>query len=228
MNGSVVIKSFPHGINLILNPEIPFEELLIDIGEKFKESSSFFKKASMALSFEGRQLSDTEEIMVMEAIMKNCDVHIMCIVGHDDEKDRNYIKALDRMDYQLNLDNDGKVYKGSLKNGESLDSKNNIFVLGDVNPGCIVHSEQSIIVLGGLYGEAYAGSKGAKDAVIIALEMEPEKLFIGDFKYKSSKPSKWGIRQKVQPKIAYLKKDKLNVESLTKELLSSILEIPQN
>ena len=57
---------------------------------------------------------------------------------------------------------------------------------------------------------------------MVALEMEPERLKIGDFKYKTNgKQSKWGIRPKVQPKIAYVKNDKIIFEPLTKDLLSS-------
>lgn len=217
MINNVVIKSFPNGITLHMNSEISFDDLLKEIAQKFTESRGFFKQASMALSLEGRELSDTEEIMILETIMKNSDLHIMCIVGHDDEKNRNYIKALDRMELQLSHGNDGKFYKGSLKNGDSLESENNIVILGDVNPGCSVKSSKNIIVLGGLYGKAIAGA----DCYVLALEMEPEKLFVGDFKYKTNKPSKWGIHPKVQPKLAYTKNDKVVVEPLTKELLSS-------
>lgn len=218
MAQNVIIKSYPNGITLHMNSTVEFPILLAEIGEKFAQARGFFKQASMALSLEGRELSDTEEIMILEAIMKNSDLHIMCIVGHDEEKNRNYIKALDRMELQLSHGNDGKLYKGSLKNGDSLESENNVVILGDVNPGCTVRSAKSIIILGGLYGEAYAGP----DGYVLALEMEPEKLFIGDFKYKFTKPSKWGIHPKVQPKLAFAKNDKIVMEPLTKELLSSL------
>ena len=218
MAQNVVIKSFPNGISLHMNSEVDFPTLLEEIGQKFVQARGFFKQASMALSLEGRELSDTEEIMILETIMKNSDLHIMCLVGHDEEKNRNYIKALDRMELQLNHGNDGKLYKGSLTNGDSLESENNVVILGDVNPGCMVRSSKSIIILGGLYGEAYAG----QDGYVLALEMEPEKLFLGDFKYKSTKASKWGIHQKVQPKLAYTKNEKVVMEPLTKELLSSL------
>ena len=63
---------------------------------------------------------------------------------------------------------------------------------------------------------------GREDAYIVALEMEPERLKIGDFKYKTNaKQSKWGIRPKVQPKIAHLKNGKIVFDPLTKELLGT-------
>ena len=55
MSQSVTIKSNKYGINLVLDPEIGFDELLKDVVEKFKASSTFFKNAKLALSFEGRK-----------------------------------------------------------------------------------------------------------------------------------------------------------------------------
>ena len=43
MSQSVTIKSNKYGINLVLDPEIGFDELLKDVVEKFKASSTFFK-----------------------------------------------------------------------------------------------------------------------------------------------------------------------------------------
>ena len=125
------------------------------------------------------------------------------------------------MDKKLSGTEGGQFYKGTLKNREVIETENSIVVLGDVYPGSAVFSAGNIIILGGLYGEAYAGGDGREDAYIVALEMEPERLKIGDFKYKSSKPAKWGIKPKIQPQIAYVKNDRVILESLTKELLST-------
>ena len=93
-------------------------------------------------------------------------------------------------------------------------------MLGDVYPGSSVISTRNIIILGGLYGEAYAGGNGDEEHYIVALEMEPEQLQIGDFKYRANeKGNKWGIKPKVKPKIAYVKNERIVVEPLTKELL---------
>ena len=61
MSQSVMIKSNKYGINLVLDPNIPFVELLKDVIEKFKASEKFFKNAELAISFEGRKLSEEEE-----------------------------------------------------------------------------------------------------------------------------------------------------------------------
>ena len=222
MKDLVIIKSYPHGINLKLKEDADFEQILCEIAVKFREAKAFFGKSSMALSIEGRGLNDVEELRILDAIRSNSDLQIACVVGKDDTKEQNYVHALDQLDEHLKEGGAGQFYKGSLKNGEVIETEGSIVILGDVYPGCAVISARNIIVLGGLYGEAYAGGNGQDDAYVVALEMEPERLKIGDFKYKfSGKAPKWGIKPKVQPKIAYVKNKKIVFDGLTKELLGS-------
>lgn len=43
MKSSVIIKGNKYGFQIVLNPTLPFEELLREVGDKFKESNSFFR-----------------------------------------------------------------------------------------------------------------------------------------------------------------------------------------
>lgn len=222
MKDAVLIKSFPNGIALHLDGEVPFEKLLDEIAYKFSEARNFFGHASMALSIEGRHMSGAEEILILEAIKQNSDLNIICIVGKDETTNKNFIKALAHMEKKLSGGDEGQFFKGSLKNKEVLETENSIIVLGDVYPGSAVISAKNVIILGGLYGEVYAGGNGQEKAFVAALEMEPERIKIGDFKYKpTTKQSKWGIRPKVQPKIAYVKNNRITFEPLTKDMLSN-------
>ena len=81
MKNSVIIKSFQSGIVLHLDPDLPFTELIIDVEDKFRESSSFFKDAKMALSIKGRILSEEEEKQILDTIAANSDLRIICLVG---------------------------------------------------------------------------------------------------------------------------------------------------
>ena len=222
MKEAVLIKSFSNGIALHLDAEMSFEDLLQEIAYKFSEARAFFGKASMALSIEERQVTGAEEIRILETIRQNSDLNIICIVGKDEATNKNFIRALAHMEKKLSGGEDGQFMKGSLKNREVLETENSIIILGDVYPGSAVISAKNIIILGGLYGEANAGGNGQEGAFVAALEMEPERIKVGDFKYKpATKQSKWGIRPKVQPKIAYVKNNKVVFEPLTKEVLST-------
>lgn len=205
-----------------MREDASMEEILQELTVKFTEARNFFGSSTMALSMEGRKMTEAEEILILDTIRVNSNVRIACIVGHDDDTNKNFIKALQHMDKKLSGTEGGQFYKGTLKNREVIETENSIVVLGDVYPGSAVFSAGNIIILGGLYGEAYAGGDGREDAYIVALEMEPERLKIGDFKYKTNaKQLKWGIHPKVQPKIAHLKGGKIVFDPLTKELLGA-------
>lgn len=224
MKNAVIIKSFPNGLSIFLDSELPFSQLLEEIAMKFSESANFFKDASMVLSFEGRVLSDQEERQIVDVISASSRLKIVCIMGKDEETERNFVKALQQLSFhQEVMENAGQFYKGTLKDGQILETENSIIVLGDVYPGACIISSKDIVVLGGLYGQAYAGGNGEDGHFVVALEMSPEKLKIGDFKYKTSeKQSKWSIKPKIQPKIAYVNDARVFIEPITKELLNDL------
>lgn len=225
MRNSVIIKSFQHGISLHLPAEDSMEELLEKIAFKFKESTAFFKDAKMILSIEGRTLSDEEEKAIIETIETNSDIKILCLIGKDAETENQILKALEQ--YQ-NIVSDkkeqnlGQFYKGSLKNGQVLETDSSIIILGDVHPGANVISKKDIIVIGGLYGNAYAGGNGETGHYIIALDISAECIKVDNHRYNAPKKPKWPIRPKYQPKIVHVVNDSLVVEPVSKDLAEKI------
>ena len=224
MKNAVVIKSFQNGLSIFLDDEVSFSELIEEIAFKFREAAHFFKDASMVVSFEGRELSDQEERQIVNTITANSSLNVVCIVGKNEETNKNFVKALQKLSYhQQVMENAGQFYKGTLKDGQTLETENSVIVLGDVYPGASIISNKDIVILGGLYGQAYAGGSGDEGHFVVALEMSPEKLKIGDFKYKTSeKQSKWSIKPKIQPKIAFVRDQRVVIEPITKELLSDL------
>ena len=221
MKDNVVIKSYKKGIALHLNDEVDFDIILQEIAYRFSEARDFFGKSVMALSIEGRKVSDTEEIRILEAIRENSDMKISCIVGKDDDEEKIFIKASEEMEKKLSGGENGQFFKRSLKESDVLETDTSIIILGDVEAGCAVISPKNIIILGTLRGEAYAGGNGKDGAFVAALEMEPERIKIGDFKYKPiQKKSAWGKRTKAQPKIAVVKNRQIVLAPFTKDLLN--------
>ena len=223
MKNAVILKSFQNGISIYLDENVPFENLIQEIAVKFKESSKFFGEAKMALSIEGRVVNEAEEMQILQTIHQNSQVEIVCLVGKNEEKNRQLFYALE--DWKLGRKEtcNGQFYRGTLKNHQVLETESSIVVIGDVHQGSAVVSTKDIIILGALYGEAYAGGNGEKDHFVVALEMAPERLKIGDFKYKTKAgKAKWGLKPKAQPKIAYVKDNKVVMESITKELLDGL------
>lgn len=224
MKNSVILKSFSSGISVIMNNDIPFEELLQDIAQKFIETDSFFKDASVALSLEGRNLSEEEERKILDVITENSHLNILCLMGKKDDKNIKFLALQNNLKFQDD-ENCGQFYRGTLSNGQSIETEHSIIILGDVNEGCSVCSSKDIVVIGSLLGDAYAGASGNKNHFVVALDMKPQKLKIGDYSYTKgfTEKKKTLFSSKVQtvPKIAYTYNGEILVEEINSELLDS-------
>lgn len=219
VRSAVIIKSFPDGIAVVLDPEIGFDELKAAVERKFSESAKFFGTAKVVLSFEGRKLTEEEEIELVEVISGASRIDITCLIEKDPEKNEVYLNAMNK--FSENSDNnDGQFYRGTLKSGQTLETDYSIVILGDVNPGAKVVSAGNIVVLGTLYGSAYAGGMNGNNFVA-ALEMKPTQIKIGDIIAKQGEKGFFGLlRSKPVPKIAYVEGSQIMIRPITKELLN--------
>lgn len=219
MNNSVIIKGNTHGIVVVLDKNMAFEELKENIAVKFKDSAKFLGKAQMAVSFEGRKLSNDEEREVLDVINENSDLHVICVVDLDEEKDKVFKKALD--DRLMELSNQtGQFYKGNLRSGQVLETETSVIVIGDVNPGASVVSKGNIIVLGALKGTVFAGAGGNQNAFVLALDMNPGQIRIADTIARApDHPSKEELKE---TKLAFLEEGNIYIEPLNKKVLNDI------
>lgn len=219
VNNSVIIKGNKYGIIVVLNPDIAFDELKELIAEKFKESSKFFENAKMAISFEGRILTNEEQRDILDIIGKNTDMQIVCVIDNDPKKEELFQKTLEQKLMELD-NNTGQFYKGILRSGASLEFESSVVIIGDVNNGARVVSKGNIIVLGSLKGNAFAGATGNTNAFVVALDMRPTQIRIADVIARSpDKPVKDSVKE---AKIAFLEDNNIYIEPLNKNVLNDI------
>ncbi len=226
MSQSVTIKSNKYGINLVLDPDIAFNDLKRDIIDKFKASVGFFKNAKLAISFEGRSLSGDEEQQIIEAIESNTTIRILCIVENGSKQEavmKEQIDAFYEEVQKQSIQQNQQVaqvmqqvepqqiisevaipdqfYRGTLRSGQVISSESSVTIIGDVNPGAKIIAAGNIVILGALKGNAHAGCTGDRSCFIFALDMQPIQIQIGDLIAKSpDKPEpKRRVRRKEKP-----------------------------
>lgn len=221
MNNSVIIKGNKHGIVVVLDENIPFAELKEALVEKFQSASKFFDKASMAVSFEGRRLTSSEEKEILDIISKNSELNIVCVIDNDKMRDDYYKKAVNEKLEELSS-HTGQFYKGTLRSGQVLESESSIIVLGDVNPGARIISKGNVVVLGSLKGLVFAGANGNQDSFVVALEMAPMQIRIGDIIARSNDGAQIKPGKSIDPKIAYVDDGNIYIEKLDKNALADI------
>lgn len=238
VSNTVIIKGNKHGITVVLNGDDSFADLKNSVREKFRQSAAFFGKADMALAFEGRFLSEDQQIQLMEIIQEETEMNILCIVDLDKDRDALFEAAVktqtelqEEMPGATTAHNnnaggtsEGLFYKGTLRSGQVLESETSVIVLGDVNPGGRIISAGNVIVLGSLRGNVFAGANGDEHAFVVALEMNPMQIKIADVIARSSDsaPKKKSKNKGVMPKISFVEDGNIYIEDLTSDILEDI------
>ena len=242
LDNSVIIKGSNSGITVFLDSEMAFEDLLESVSEKFKSASKFFNNANMAISFDGRDLSAEEEKRILNVISDVSDLYIVCVLDDNNNMMEIYEDAVKKAIASVDVSepvvqpvndmaSDPKTacmfYKGTLRSGQVFESDGSVVVLGDVNPGGKVVAKGSVIVLGSLKGNIFAGVDGNENAFVVALEMSPMQIKIGEIIARSSdvgtKITKGRNKTKViEPKIAYVYDQNIYIEDLEQNALDDI------
>ena len=70
------------------------------------------------------------------------------------------------------------LHKGTVRSGTRISSNGDLFIIGDVNPGAIISANNNVYVWGKLFGIAFAGKNGNKNASIASLYLNPLQLRI--------------------------------------------------
>mgnify|MGYP002581308055 CR=1 FL=1 len=225
----VILKGSKSGIELTLDPEMDFPDLLEAVKEKFSSGSHFLGTAQVALSFKGRDLSEDEEACILQTIHANSDLDVVCLVDPDKMKEEMYSKALNDRLAELNNNmneklmamnaNSGQFFKGNLRSGQVLEFDTSVVILGDINAGAQVVSTGNVVILGALNGNVYAGASGRTNSFIFALKMNPLQIRIADVIARSSDEK---TDPPKDPQIAYLENNTIYVDSLSKSSLADI------
>lgn len=228
---SIVIKGNKYGIVVVMDSDTSFDEIKNQLEEKLKESARFFGNGTMAISFEGRNLDDEQQKELLNVISESSDLNIACIIDHDEKLTEIFKKSVEKIE---NIDdnkedepmteptaavdkNTGKFFRGTLRSGQILESDTSIVVIGDVNPGASVSAGGNIIILGSLKGTVSAGMNGDGKAFIVALDMAPVQVRIGDTIARCPERQK---KAKPETKIAYLNNGTIYIDPLSKDLLN--------
>ena len=217
---AVIIKSNPYGLVLMLDGSMPFEELREAVAEKFRKSAKFFKKASLALTFRGRVLTNEQEALLVDEIVQNSGIHVICIVDEAKETEVYYKKAGTQA-LEKQKQEDGQFYRGTLRTGQVRETESSIVIIGDVNPGAQVISKGNIVILGCCMGNIYAGASGNAGCFAAALTMKPMQVRIADKTARSAIVKKTDTGEyPVDPKIIYIKDEHLQIKPITNETLN--------
>lgn len=215
---SVILKWYKNGIVIYSNKELEYEAFQTAVEEKFEKSKSFFNGSSMKVGFQGLERSNEEYEQIIRYISEkfHCQFTLWDspeVPEHSTPKKVNSFAAkTDVISRALELDADEnltKFYKKTVRSGQLLKSNGHLVVLGDVNPGAELEAVGNIMVMGTIKGIVHAGSKGDRDAVVVALNLSPTQLRIADIITRAPDEE---TKTDLNPEMAYIKDNQIFIE----------------
>ena len=261
MKNTVIIKGNRYGISIVLDKDLEFSELLKELASRLEGAEDFFDcDKQLAITFEGRVLSNDELDQILTVIKENSKLNIQYIMDENSELETTFYDIIQSGDTSTEIeeaeeiteedqkqsygngmvedtinppeekkaletasDNTGMFYKGTLRSGQTLETKSSLVIIGDVNPGATVIAGGNIIVIGALKGSVAAGSNGNYHSFVIALSMEPMQIQIADIIARSPDTRK-GSKLRKESMIAAIIDNQIYIESISKAAIQDILK----
>ncbi len=234
-SNSVIFKGKKDGILIVLDDKITFDELKSAFEKKILQAGAFFRGANLSITFKGRDLSEGEEMQLLNIISETSGLNIsfvhdknepvfvkqqklskidnIDILSKNDKKtSEEYFKNNITKNFISAYENITSFHKGSIRSGQSLRFKGSIVIIGDINPGGEVLAEGNVIVIGSVKGLVHAGCTGYSDCFVIGLNMHPTQLRIADI--VTYFPKKDKKKSSVVPECAFAKNGEIYVEPL--------------
>ncbi|NLL05686.1 MAG: septum site-determining protein MinC [Clostridiaceae bacterium] len=218
--GSVVFKGSLNCLTIIMKEEVDFDEILSQMEGKILSAGKFFRGAKLMVKYRGKKLSSAEEEKVFQLLQTKSGAEITGIEMDMEEPIKQEVEPVPQPHAKIRMSNfyfkgleEGitKFYRGTVRSGQLINFDGNIVVIGDVNPGAEIVAMGNVVVMGSLRGIVHAGANGNKQAIVVALNLQPTQLRIADVITRS--PDEKDTSGQFVPELAYIKDDIVYIES---------------
>lgn len=212
--GSVVFKGSLNCLTVILKEEVEFDEILKQMEEKILSAGKFFKGARLMVKYRGKKLTFDEEQKMFQLLQSKSGAKITGIEMDTEEPPKVEVEPQPQPHAKIRMSNfffkgleEGitKFYRGTVRSGQLLNFDGNLVVVGDVNPGAELIATGNVVVMGTLRGIVHAGANGNKEAIVVALNLQPTQLRIADVITRP--PDENDNGGQFIPELAYIKDD---------------------
>ena len=200
----IEIKLKRNEININLNENSEYKEIVKNLKKKLPELKNLYKEDKTPIFVTGEVLKNKEIAEIKKLIQDEIDVEI--------EFDSPEVLGLYgiRKTYNEDIGESNTIYhRGSLRSGQKLENEGSIVIIGDVKSGAEVIAGENIIVVGKLMGLAHAGAKGNKKAIIASEKIDSPQIRISNIVKEMEKNDD---DYSVKYKYAYVNEDKIELE----------------
>ena len=188
-NSIVALRAYKDGFHLIIRPHLSIEEVEEAIQQEMSRMNQPLIGASVQIDLKCPVLKEKEMAYLKSKLQETYNLTVRSIEAFDEQTPPPIAAAPtthalpQRMDTQSSRDSEpSRIIPYTIRSGQTEDfPQGSLIIYGDVNSGAEVKAGGDIVVLGALRGNAHAGINGRLSAVIIATDLVPVQLQIGNF-----------------------------------------------
>ncbi len=189
-NSTVALRAYRDGLHLIIKPHLSITEIEEAIQEEISRMNRPLTGASVQIDLKGPDLKDEEIAYLRSKLQESYNLTVRGI-GAPEEPAPQPIAAAPTthiISQAVNTQPDtrdsepSRIVPYTIRSGQTEDfPQGSLIIYGDVNSGAEVRSGGDIVILGALRGNAHAGMNGRLSSVIIAMDLVPLQLQIGNY-----------------------------------------------
>lgn len=188
-NSIVSLRAYRDGLHLIIKPHLSITEIEEAIQEEISRMNRPLNGASVQIDLKCPILQDEEMAYLRSKLKDAYNLTVRGIVATDEPVSPPIAAAptthiiAQPVNSTDSRDNEtSRIVPHTIRSGQTEDfPRGSLIIYGDVNSGSEVKAGGDIVVLGALRGNAHAGINGRLSSVIIAMELVPLQLQIGNF-----------------------------------------------
>ena len=193
-NSTVALRAYADGLHLIIRPHISITEVEAAIQQEISRMNRSLAGASVQIDLKSPTLKEEEIAHLRSKLQETYDLTVRGVEVADESVAPPIAAAptthviSPTTDSRLPRNSEpSRIIPHTIRSGQTEEfPQGSLIIYGDVNSGSEVKAGGDIVVLGTLRGSAYAGMNGRLSAVIIAMDLTPLKLQIGNYVNRSS------------------------------------------
>lgn len=188
-NSIVALRAYRDGLHLIIRPHLSITEVEAAIQQEMSRMNRSLIGASVQIDLKCPILKEEEIEHLKSKLQETYNLTVRSIESFDEQPAPPIAAAPTThiisqiADVPDSRDNEpSRIVPHTIRSGQTEDfPQGSLIIYGDVNSGSEVRAGGDIVVLGALRGNAHAGMNGRLSAVVIAMELIPVQLQIGNF-----------------------------------------------
>jgi septum site-determining protein MinC len=188
-NSIVALRAYRDGLHLIIRPHLSITEIEAAIQQEMSRMNQPLIGASVQIDLKCPTLKEEDAAYLKSKLQETYNLTVRGIEALDEQAPPPIAAAPTthalphRPDTQNSRDSEpSRIIPYTIRSGQTENfPQGSLIIYGDVNSGAEVKAGGDIVVLGALRGNAHAGINGRLSAVVIAMDLVPVQLQIGNF-----------------------------------------------